>query len=287
MANVFNYLLVSLCVVDLIVISTNFVHAAKTLVPCSFIPTQIVVVNEAVSHIAVTTGIFLTMAITVERYFGVCSAFTYQARVAKKGSALILCSYIIPAILIAVLLNTPKILSIGDYFPLESMSPVMQHTYIQLSITYQVIHPLTTTCIVPIIVLSILNIKILMRACRIQASRMNNEKKLAKVMMCIVGVFIFLSMPKMILALYEVSTIPSILECYRNNCNYYISSGRWVADIIIRYLVLLNSSVNFIIYCFAGTNFREVLCDMLRKIRLSKIRIMTEMPRPSDILKMF
>ena len=97
-------------------------------------------------------------------------------------------------------------------------------------------------------------------------------------MMYIVGVFIILSLPKMSLALYEVSTIPNILECYRRTCKYFISSGRWVADIITRYLVLFNSSVNFIIYCFAGTNFRKVLCEMLRKIWVLKTR-----PRPSNV----
>ena len=271
MGNVFNYLLVSLCVADLMVIFTNLVHAVKTLVPASFIPNQLVVINEAVSHIAVTTGIFLIMAITVERYFGVCSAFTYQARVAEKGPILILCSYIIPAILGAVLLNIPKILSIGDFFHIDSMSPAIKNTYIKVAITYQVIHPLTTTCIIPILVLSILNTKILLRANRIQSSRMKNEKRLVKVMVMVVGVFIILSVPKMSLALYEVSTIPNILECYRRTCKYYVSSGRWVADIITRYLVLLNSSVNFIIYCFAGATFRKVLCELLKKVWLVKI----------------
>ena len=37
-----------------------------------------------------------------------------------------------------------------------------------------------------------------------------------------------------------------------------------MADSIIRYLVMLNSSINFIIYCFVGTNFRQTLVGELK-----------------------
>ena len=82
---------------------------------------------------------------------------------------------------------------------------------------------------------------------------------MAKIMMTIVAVFILLSIPKVILALFEVSTIPNILDCHQRQCRYYVSSERWVADSIIRYLVMLNSSINFIIYCFLGSKFRQTL----------------------------
>ena len=48
--------------------------------------------------------------------------------------------------------------------------------------------------------------------------------------------------------------------------SYHLSSGQWVADYIIRYLMVLNSSVNFIIYCFYGSKFRQVLKNNFAKI---------------------
>ena len=264
--NVFNYLLAVLCLTDLLVIFSSFAHALKTLGTGNFVLDDLVIFNDAVSHITVTISIFLTMSITLERYLAVCTAFTYQARVAEKGPFRIMCSYIIPAVLGAVLLNIPKIISIGNFFNLNEMSSDMKAIYIKGSIIYQMLHPLTTTCIIPIIVLAILNIKILLRSKKIHSSRrIKREQILARVMMGVVGVFILLSIPKMGLALFEVSTIPNILECYQRKCRYYISSGRWVSDISIRYMVLLNSSVNFYIYCFAGANFRKVLVGMLSK----------------------
>ena len=87
--------------------------------------------------------------------------------------------------------------------------------------------------------------------------------------MTIVTVFIILIIPKMVLALYEVSTIPDILECYESSCYYYLSPKRWAMDIIIRYLVMLNSSINFIIYCFVGSNFRNTLKQIFLKVESS------------------
>ena len=262
MRNVFNYLLVSLCIADLFVILSSLVYALKTLNKGAFLLDELDVVNDGVSHITISISIFLTMALTIERYFAICSAFTYQARVAKKGPFHIFYSYIFPAVFCALILNIPKILSIANVVNIDDMSPDMKSNYIRSSITYQIIHPLTTTCIIPIIVLTVLNIKIFIRSNRINSSRIKSDKMLTKVMMVMVGVFIALSIPKMSLALFEVSTIPNILECFQRSCKYYISSGRWVADIIIRYLFLLNSCVNFIIYCFTGANFRRVLVAM-------------------------
>ena len=39
-----------------------------------------------------------------------------------------------------------------------------------------------------------------------------------------------------------------------------------MADYTIRYLMVLNSSTNFIIYCFYGSKFRKVLKKNLCKI---------------------
>ena len=70
----------------------------------------------------------------------------------------------------------------------------------------------------------------------------------------------------MMIALLEVSTIPNILDCYDRQCGYFITSKRWIADIIVRYLVMLNSSTNFLIYCCVGSNFRNTMLVSLRAL---------------------
>ena len=89
---------------------------------------------------------------------------------------------------------------------------------------------------------------------------------LENILVNIVAVFMILNLPKTMIALWEVSTIPSILDCYDRKCGYFITSKRWIADIIVRYLVMLNSSTNFLIYCFVGSNFRNTLLVSVRAL---------------------
>ena len=89
---------------------------------------------------------------------------------------------------------------------------------LSLSILYQMIHPLSTLCLIPIIVLAILNYKIVKGSKRILMSRLKPELSLYKVMMMVVMVFILTSIPRTSLTLYEVTTLPKIITCQENNC---------------------------------------------------------------------
>ena len=265
MRNVFNHMLVALCIVDLLVILSNMELAVKTMNPNIPLFSHMAPYTDCLCHISITASVFLTMALTVERYYAVCSPHTYQARVAVRGHCWILLSYIIPTILGAVILNIPKVLQVSDILSAKHFSRDTRHMFIKIGIISQVFHPLATTCIIPICALSFLNYRILIGSKRMSANS-QNDISMAKIMMTIVTVFIILNIPKMVLALYEVMTIPNILECYRRRCHYYITSKRWVADSLIRYLVMLNSSTNFLIYCFVGSNFRRTLMETLKPL---------------------
>ena len=265
MRNVFNKLLVVLCMVDLLVIMTNLIVAGKTIFPHSSVLQVLTPWSDGLCHVAISASVFMTITITVERYYAVSSPYSYQIRIMKKGYCWILSCYIIPVIFGAVILNIPKMLQIGN------LLSTIPEEYIQISINagiiYQVFHPFATTCIIPIVVLSVLNYKIVMASKqRLSTSnKLFSEIKMAKTMMTIVIVFIILNIPKMSLSLYEVSTIPNIIECNERQCPYQISSKRWLLDSIIRYMVMLNSSINFIIYCFVGSNFRSTLVQLVQK----------------------
>ena len=260
MRNVFNHLLVFLCVADMIVILTNLFLSIRVFIP-TLLP-ELGPWSDGICHIAVTGSVFLTIAITVERYYAICSPHTYQTRVLERGHWCIISSYIVPVIVTAVMLNTPKVLHIGKMFSVKSFSN--PQTYIKVAILSQVVHPLSTTCVLPVIILAFLNYRILVKSRRLNSSTCRQVISMAKVMMTIVTVFIILSIPKLVFGLYEVSTIPNIMKCHARRCRYYISSMRWVVDSIIRYMGLLNSSVNFIIYCCVGSNFRRTFMTNMR-----------------------
>ena len=183
------------------------VLAVKTMSPHTPLFSLLAPYSDGLCHISITASVFLTVAITVERYYAVCSPHTYQLRVAVRGHGWILLSYIIPTILGAIILNIPKLLQVSDLLAAKHFERENRHIFIKLGIISQVFHPLATTCIIPIFTLSILNYRILIGSKRLSVNS-KNDISMAKIMMTIVTVFIVLSIPKMILALYEVTTIP-------------------------------------------------------------------------------
>ena len=81
MRNVFNHLLATLCMTDILVILTNLVFSINTLHPNHALFSRLLPWSDGVCHIAVTASVFLTMALTVECYYAVCFPLTYQTRV--------------------------------------------------------------------------------------------------------------------------------------------------------------------------------------------------------------
>ena len=265
MNNMFNKLLVILCMVDLLVILPNLILACTTLFPQSSIFHSLTPWSDGLCHVAISASVFMTIAITLERYYAVSSPYTYQIRLLKKGFWWILFSYILPVIFGAIIINIPKILQLANV--LTMLPKNYKQIVIKAGVIYQVFHPLSTNCIAPIAVLSVLNFKIGM-ASRQRLStytKLSSEIRMAKVMMIIVIIFIILNIPKMSLSIYEISTIPNILECFERQCPYHISTKRWLLDGIVRYMVMLNSSINFIVYCFFGSSFRSTLMQLLFK----------------------
>ena len=265
MSNLFNKLLVVLCMVDLLVILSNLLLAGKTLFPQISILQILTPWCDCLFHVAISASVFLTIAITAERYYAVSSPYTYKIRLVKKGPRSILFRYLLPVLCCAITLNIPKMLQLLKILPMiprnhEEMS-------IKAGIFYQVFHPVLTTCLAPIVILIVLNYKIV-RVSRQRLSTYNKitaEIRMAKIMMIIVILFILLNLPKMSLSMFEIFTIPNILECYERQCPYHISKKRWLMDSLARYMVMLNSSINFIIYCFVGSSFRSTLIELLVK----------------------
>ena len=58
-----------------------------------------------------------------------------------------------------------------------------------------------------------------------------------------------------------------MVECFNSPAaSYYGPEWQLVVDMFARYLAVVNSSINFIIYCLAGSQFRHNLLDMVMKI---------------------
>ena len=51
--------------------------------------------------------------------------------------------------------------------------------------------------------------------------------------------------------------IPDIFHCLDNNVFYFAPTSQWLIDILTRFLAVVNSSVNFLIYCIMSSQFRK------------------------------
>ena len=82
-------------------------------------------------------------------------------------------------------------------------------------------------------------------------------------MMAVVLLFLVFNIPRLILGIMEVVQIGTVELCYENGFEYDVGKEVYIVDIFARFLVILNSSVNFIIYCLVGSEFREELGKLL------------------------
>ena len=94
-------------------------------------------------------------------------------------------------------------------------------------------------------------------------SKRTGEFQLARMMMVLVVVFLFFNCPRLVLGLIEVTQLSTVELCYQHGLDFHIHKITYLLDFTARFLVILNSSFNFIIYCMAGSQFRHKLMAIL------------------------
>jgi len=233
------------------------------------------------SHIAMAGTIFMTLAITIERYLGLCHPLLNpQSRKAWF--------YVVPVVFVSTLLNVPKFMEINLNFgrintainetipgtenePSVSPSALRRNpNYIR---GYLMWTSLFTTAVIPVTLLFFLNIMIIRDVINSakkvnrfgSARRQRKEINLSMVLLAIVVLFFLCHACRIILDIYEFSNMDKVIDC---PINY---NGRGFAPpflmhalmYISHFATILNSSLNFFVYCLVGHTFRRELCRTL------------------------
>ena len=258
-----------------------------------------------ITNISLCGTIFMTVAISIERFLGICYPLHLPPQNRKAWY------YIIPVTLLSILVNLPKFfeahiewlkedvtilkMNMSDISLLNLLSdsdeantpngthydhiPILKATdirtdsnYIKFYVTYC---RMFFTVIIPFIALLTINLRIIADLNKLKSKPFGSQRKLWKevnmfmVLLSIVIIFICCNTPRTIIDIWEFYHLEDIVKCndlfMNEEMDHQFLPEKWIECLthISHFTAILNSSINFLIYCVVGHNFRKELLSTL------------------------
>ncbi|CAH1778608.1 unnamed protein product [Owenia fusiformis] len=214
--------------------------------------------------ISQTCTIYITVAFTVERFIAVC----HPLQAANMCTIPRAKRVVVTVIFCAVVFNIPRMLEFGVTQTLDKATnaTVPRIVYKDLhwnkiyKVTYMVIAYILVIFLIPFLLLTILNTLLIKAVNRSRATRatMNTrtlrENNLTVMLIAVIMVFLICQFPAL---------IDNIITAFLPN---EIQNSRWyiIFYSICTNMVILNSAVNFILYCVFGKKFRRIFLVMFK-----------------------
>ena len=225
-----------------------------------------------------TVGVWLTVVVTIDRFCAICmplhGKILIPLRYAKIAVAMV--------VFLSVIFNLPTWFDmvVKDRRPLCPNITNVEVFYTPLLINpkYQLFYK-TILCLLvrtaaPLVILVILNVRLLVAVHRsnkynARHTRDDRSNNIDKVVISVVTVFILSGLPD--LAFRVVRTI----KLYHPTAPITLEHLLYLGT-VSNFLLTVNSSVNFIIYCVSGQRFRMLflqnLCGRSRKTEQTAVR---------------
>ncbi|XP_040583841.1 FMRFamide receptor [Lepeophtheirus salmonis] len=219
------------------------------------------------TQVAMCGTIFMTVAISIERYLGLCHPMLPPS--ARKTWF-----YLVPVVTMSLIISGPKFLEVelttvkGD----NGSSPAYGPSELRISedyIRYYVMWTrLLCTAILPVILLLFLNTRIivdLFASTKVKRfGSMNRQRKeinLCLVLLCIVLLFFLCHTTRIILDIIEFSHLEKVIQCPKSHRRMW-SPPYWAQVLyhVSHFTMMINSSFNFVVYCLVGHTFRREFC---------------------------
>ena len=222
-----------------------------------------------VALIAMTSTIYMTLLVTLNRYVCVCKPYKVHDWCSVRHARL----HVIVVLCFAVIYNIPRFF---ERDVINESTPGYDVTTAEVSLLgqnrlYQLVYGNISYFIVmffvPLLTLVALNYKLIeaLRATRRRRQSMQSvehhvsrsEDDITLTLIVVVLVFLVTQTPALVtqLALFYYMSGSS------QGCGHWLFYYERVSDL----LVVLNSAINFIIYCFCNRRFRQILAILLCK----------------------
>lgn len=273
----------SLAIVDICVLITAvfryktykmFLSDTDELNTAFHVDAYIEVYVEPLHWIALGSSSFITITLSLERYLAVKYPLTIKRRCNVK--TVLFC--VISVIFFSVVLTIPNFLSYEiihfNFFAMSiavatltdfgemSHYPCVYHNYLVPILWY----------IVPAVFLSVINILLsihVQRSTRIRVGLphvKNPNRNVTIMIIVIISVYIGCNFPKCIFMFYKLVTeVSDMDECTdtTNISDSHNTKAYLVCEVITDLLNVLNSCMNFCVYCLVGSRFREQLTRVI------------------------
>ena len=220
-----------------------------------------------VRELCLVGSIYMTVAVSMERYLGICHPHLQFSR----GALL----FILPVVLISLVFNFPKFFETnfygqGPYLLTESKYFIKTFNY---GSGYGLWASVIVKTLIPLLSLLFLNISIFATVkgtTHPQRTQARRETNTTTILFCVVLIFLLAHVPRV------AHKFLFFLE-FEKKASWY-----WVTP-VYRLSLIINSSVNFVIYAMVGRNFRSEFlqlfqCQKIPPVKTNKIVIGTELP---------
>ena len=252
-------------------------------------------------------SIYTTLALALERYRAVWRPVEYHNKCKGANPWTRVAYYVVPVCVFSAVFNIPKFLEVefvvksnvvngSDGVPIFVNRTVASPTDLRLDDSYVILYVnaarLLVQGIIPFVLLTILNYRIYWVIKRRRqminrpapaasapaaatprissAQRKANETQQAVVLFCIVLLFFVCHTPRFVLNVHEFLTLESLRKSIDHDCND-ISLWALTCASVSHFLMTLNSSVNFVIYCFMCATFRRLLFRLVFRRGLGRL----------------
>ncbi|XP_059087359.1 FMRFamide receptor-like isoform X2 [Tigriopus californicus] len=259
MTSAFNQLLITLCIFDTIFLVCNIATSLSSLGFKHDVMPVLTKCSDAVAHVSMCASVLMIVALTFERHFAICNPHKYRIHLRTTPRWKHLAMYIAPVTIFSLFFNIPMFINLQRRWMTNAL-------YVKINLYLRAIHPLTTTGLAPVAILIVLNVRIC-RGIQIlhqrRTSRNRKELNMAYIAIVIVSLFVISNMPRILAGAQEVTNTHLIIHCIENKTQYIPSMDFYKLDFVARLLMVINSSINFLVYCAVSTPFKRAFYDLL------------------------